>query len=413
MHNGTNLLRVRDYNQQLVLNLIRLGNGASRVEIAERTGLAAQTVTNIVRRLLDDGLVVEAGKGTASRSGGKRRVKLRINSDAGYSVGVQLDREEISLLLLDLNGRARSKSRFPNSPAAGPLGTVDRAADAVRRLLKGTGVPAENILGVGVASPGPLDHEAGVVYDPPGFEGWGEVHLKEMLEERLGYPVAIDNDVVAAAVGEHWLGVAQDVGNFAFVYMGGGLGAGLFFDGRAYRGSTGTAGEISHVPLDPDGPECWCGNRGCLARFCSPRDVVAVVARDLERGQSSSLRVYFDGQQQKDIDFEAVCRAALAGDALASKALGRAARMLGNALVGLVNTLDVNLVVLGGKNFEQAGRLYAGEIERAIHERVLYGHRRKVEVRSSRFGEDTGAVGAASLVLYSAFAPQLRGLPAE
>jgi predicted NBD/HSP70 family sugar kinase len=141
--------------------------------------------------------------------------------------------------------------------------------------------------------------------------------------------------------------------------------------------------------------------------------VVAVVVRGLQRGRSSSLRAYFDGKLQMDIDFEVVCRAALAGDALASEALGRAARMLGNALVGLVNTLDLDLVVLGGKNFEQAGRLYAEEIERAIHQRVLYGHRRKVEVRSSRFGEDTGAVGAASLVLYSAFAPQLRGLPTE
>jgi predicted NBD/HSP70 family sugar kinase len=161
--------------------------------------------------------------------------------------------------------------------------------------------------------------------------GWEEVGLKEKLEEAAGYPVVVDNDAVASAVGERWIGVARGVQDFVFVYEGWGLSAGIFVEGQVYRGKTGTAGEIGHIPLDPNGPACECGNRGCLVRYCSPREVSASVRRRLKAGEESSLGAVFE-KDPESVDYEMVRRAAASGDALALEEVERAARRLGGAL---------------------------------------------------------------------------------
>lgn len=405
MRNGANSLRIRDHNRQVVLEAIRARGGKSRAEVAARTGLTEQAISKIVKRLLGEGLVVEAGSGEAPFPGrGRPPIRIRVNPDAGYAVGVQVDRDEISAILLDLVGgvRARVKEEAPG----GPLETVGRVVRMVEETIEVSGVDRTKILGLGVACPGPLDPVAGIVHEPQGMPGWKEVRLKEWLEERTGFAVAVDNDAVAAAVGERWTGKARGVRSFAFVYLGWGIGAGLFVDGQVYRGATGTAGEIGHIPLDPDGLECECGSRGCLTRYCSPRDVARAVERRLRRGEASSLAV---SHEPEGIDFAAVSEAALAGDRLALEEIEGSGRMLGNALLGLTNALDLEMVVLGGKGFGELGDVYMREVRRAFDERLLYRDRRRIALEASEAGEDAGAVGAASLVLHATYASPLSG----
>jgi len=408
MRTGTNLLKVKDYNQRLVLEIIRLGDGASRVEIAERTGLTAQTVSNIVRRLLSEGVIEEVGKGR-SRGGGKPRVLLRLRPGAGYAVGVQIDRDEVRVALVDLAGRVVGRRRHPLA-VEGPEDVVKLAVGAVGEVIREGGVKSGKVLGVGVAAPGPLDPRGGVVYGPPGMEGWEEVALREKIEAACGYPVVLDNDAVASAVGERWIGAARGVRDFLFVYAGWGISAGIFVDGQLYRGRSGTAGEIGHIPLDPEGPVCGCGNRGCLVRYCSPREITARVRRRLDAGEESTLRE-IHGRNPAALDYEAVRRAAAAGDRLALEEVGESARMLGRALVGLANTLDPEKVVLGGRAFGGVGEVYRREAEEALG-RVLYPGRRQVGVEVSASGEEAVALGAAALVLHDSYAPRMQGLEA-
>lgn len=408
MRGGTNLLRVRDFNRQVVLGTIRGAGGVSRVEIARETGLTAQTISNIVKRLLSEGLVIEAGKGL-SDGGGKPRVRLKINPEAGYALGVQVDRDEVYLVLLNLDGRPVGQSRHPMPEGQSPEAVVDLVADSVGRLIRDAGGVGRKTLGLGVACPGPLDPARGVLYGPPGFAGWSEVHIRRMLEERTGYTVLVDNDAMAAAVGERWAGKARGVDNFAYIYNGWGIGAGLFVDGHVYRGATGTAGEIGHVPLDPDGPECHCGNRGCLTRYCLPREIISSVDERLRAGESSSLSgVVLDEHNISNLAL--VHDAAVEGDRVARETLLNAARMLGGAVVGLVNLLDLQMVVLGGKTLGYVGDFYVEEVERALGEKILYGDRRRVGVELSGAGQHAGAVGAASLILHEAYAPRMVGL---
>ncbi len=407
MQSGTNSLRVRDYNQQLVLEIIRVESEGSRVEIAEKTGLTAQTISNIVRRLLDEGLIVEAGKGPSDGSG-KPRMRLRISPEAGYAMGVHIDRDEILSVLIDLGGRVVGCSRSAMPEGQDPSLTMDLISDTAEQLVEEASIPWSKVLGIGVASPGALDIASGVVYSPPGLSGWQGVGLKKGLEERTGSRVIVENDAIAAAVGEHRTGKAQGTRDFAFVYGGWGIGAGLFVDGRVCRGNTGAAGEIAHLPLDPAGPECSCGNRGCLTRYCAPKDIVASVERRMSSGETSTLREISEGAPVR-LGFEAVRSAALAGDILALDQLKLSGHMLGLALVSIANLFDPEMVVLGGRAFLGVEHIYEREVEIILDNTILYPGQREFKVEFSKTGEQAVAVGAASLMMYAAYAPQLAG----
>ena len=404
IRSGTNSLRVRDYNQQLVLEIIRVDSEVSRVEISEKTGLTAQTISNIVRRLLDEGLIVEAGKGPTDGSG-KPRTRLRVNPEAGYAMGVHIDREEILSVLIDLDGRVVGRSRSAMPEVQDPSLTMDLISDTAERLVESISIPWSKVLGIGVASPGALDVASGVVYSPPGLSGWQEVGLKEGLEGRTGCRIVVENDAIAAAVGEHRAGTAQGTRDFAFVYGGWGIGAGIFIDGRVCRGNTGAAGEIAHLPLDPAGPECSCGNRGCLTRYCAPKDIVASVERRLGGGEPSIL----SGMGRERLDFEAVRRAALEEDVLALDQLKLSGHMLGLAIVSIANLFDPEMVVLGGRAFLGVEHIYKQEIEAVLDNTILYPGQRGLKVEFSKTGEQAVAVGAASLMMYATYAPQLAG----
>ena len=398
---GTNLPLIKHYNESVVLEAIRVGDGVSRVEIADRSGLTAQTVSNIVRRLLDLGLVEEFGH--SSSGSGRRRVRLRINPSARHGIGVQVDGGETSFVIIDMTGRVIERTRHPTNATRGPDAIIDQIAASVAELITKVDVDPETILGLGVACPGPLDHQRGVVFNPPNLPGWHEVSLADALNEKTGYPVIVDNDATAAAIGERWAGGARGVHNFAFVYMGVGVGAGIFLEDHIYRGSTTNAGEFGHLIIDPEGPECFCGSRGCVEAYCAPRAVVTAVARRLEEGEISTA--FVTGPEA--IDFEMVGRAALDGDELSLQEIERSAHLLAYGVVGLVNMLDIELVVLGGKAFRNAGELYRKTIGEVVGQRVIGRERRSIRVELSTAGEDAGAVGAASLLLDATYAPRL------
>jgi glucokinase-like ROK family protein len=400
MRIGTNLPRIKHYNEGVVLEAIRVGDGVSRVEIADRTGLTAQTVSNIVRRLLDLDLVAEGGH--SSSGSGRRRVRLRINPTARHAVGVQVDGGETSFVVIDLSGRVIGRARHPTRSERGPVAIINQIAESVIELIDRVAIDPETILGLGVASPGPLDHVKGIVFNPPNLPGWHEVTLADELRTKTGYPVIVDNDATAAAIGERWAGGARGVRNFAFVYMGVGVGAGLFLEDHIYRGTTTNAGEFGHLILNPEGPQCFCGSRGCVEAYCAPRAVVGAVSRRLARGESSSLT-----SGPSDPEFEAIAGAALEGDRIAVDEIHRSAYLLGCGVVGLVNMLDVELVVLGGRGFRRTGEMYRDVIERVVRERVIGPEKRAARIELSTVGEDAGAVGAASLLLDATYTPRL------
>jgi len=200
MFSGTNLPRVGSYNINVVLSCVQASDGISRVEIAHQTGLTAQTVSVIVRRLIAQGIVQESG--SLPSTGGKPRKTLRINPTAANAVGIHFDPLVVSIVVVDMMGQALAHWRQDISPGLDPEALIAQAAQAALSLLSDLGIAREQLLGVGAACPGPIDQRQGFVTSPPRRDRWTEVPIKRFLEQHIGFDVIIDNDANAAAIGE-------------------------------------------------------------------------------------------------------------------------------------------------------------------------------------------------------------------
>jgi predicted NBD/HSP70 family sugar kinase len=398
---GTNLPKVGSYNRAVVLDAIQLSDGTTRVEIAERAGLTPQTVSGIVRRLLDEGLIREDG--ATPSTGGKPRTILRINAEAGYAVGIHFDPSRLSYVVADLAGRPVTRLRRSVPSDAEPADVAREMARTVRTLLGKARVPHGKVLGIGLGVPGPIDQERGTVFSPPQLSRWIEVPIKPMLEEATGLAVTVDNDATAAAIGERWAGAARAVANFAYLYLGTGIGGGLFLGHQVFRGSSANAAELGHISVAPDGPHCYCGNRGCMETLCNPAAIVAAAKARLAAGEPSSL-------DPVTLDHAAVCTAALAGDPAASAVIGTVAGYLADVMVSVVNLLDIELVVLGGHAAHGVGELYRDAIRRALETRPIARRMHTTAVELSPIGADAASIGAASLVFHAEFSPTLSTL---
>lgn len=406
---GTNLPKVGSYNQNVVLDTIRSSGTTSRVELAQRTGLTAQTISVIVRRLLTDGLVREDGASAGPSGNGKPRTALRVEPTAGYAVGLHFDPGWIGAMLVDLAGSVLAETRREVHHSVQPDEAVALMGKAVRKVIREAGIPQRKMLGIGLACPGPIDQGLGLVLYPPRLAGWEQVPLGTLLAAHTGCPVTLDNDATAAAIGERWSGVAKNVGNFVYVYMGTGIGGGLFLGNQVYRGPFRNAAEIGHITVAPGGPQCYCGNRGCLEAVACPDAMVADAHKLLADGGGGALAEAY-ARNPASVDHDALCAAAAAGDPLARTVVDRTAGYLSDVAVSVANMLDVELFVLGGPALGPVGEIYREAIDEALSARPIARRVHKAPVSLSPAGSSAGAIGAAALVFHHAFAPQLTTL---
>lgn len=398
---GTNLPRMGDFNRTVILDVIRRSRGGlSRVELVGSTGLSAQTVSNICRRLLDEKMVVEAGKEISGP--GKPRTILRLNPSGVFAVGVHLDPAVMTFAILDLSGSVVRHSRKRTPVANDPARIITTISAEIERLIRDSGVERGKIAGLGVATPGPIDPAHGAVVDPPHLLGWHRVPLRDALARATGFPVIVDKDVTAAAVAEMWAGGPSGSGSFVFFYLGTGIGAGLVLRDEVVRGSSHNAGEIGHVITDPGGPPCVCGLRGCVAVTCMPQSLV----REAEGlGVLSDTRMR-SGAHAVDAQFSALCGLAERGNVAAIEILERSAVRVAKAVSVITNLLDVERVVFGGPFWTRLSALYLRRIPGLLDELAVARSIHRVDVVGTGVGEDVGAVGAACLVLDDALAPR-------
>ncbi|MFB9662507.1 ROK family transcriptional regulator [Glycomyces mayteni] len=388
-----------------VLDLLRTEGTLSRVELAERTGLTAATITNTVRPLIADGLVRESGRDPQPGRGQPRRL-LRLVADAWHAVGVQVDRTTTTIEVLDFAGGRIATANLPGTGGRGPDATVESLAAHVGALLERAEVPRGRVLGAGLVTHGPQDLDRGVLLTAQPGPDWLEYPLAATLAERLGLPVLLENDATAAAVGELWAG-APRTDTFGLVYMASGIGGGVIVDGEVYRGRASNAVEIGHVALAGGATPCVCGGAGCAQAEAAPQAVVARALGDPALAARFGLTGARDGALA---DFDRIARAWRAGDADAAAMLERSARWIGQAAVTLVNLFDLDTVVLAGPAFTVAGSLYrdrvAAELERLALSRAL--SRPKVLVSA-----DTGSAAALGGALHVLRAMQGAPRPAD
>lgn len=245
---GTNLERAGDYNQRVVLQVIRRHPDITRSEIAAMTNLTSPTIANITGRLFDADLIVDAGRRTGAR--GQPAVRLRINPDGAFAIGLNIDRDHVTLVSLDLTGTVRS--RFTRQVSfAMPEDVVEVVRTGIAEIQQSGVIRTDRVLGVGVALPDDLGRVV-LPHRPDGYERWGNVDLQMLLADVVPWSIHIDNDAAAAAIGEAQFGSGLDHASFFYILISAGLGGGIVIDGTYYRGADARSGEIGFLPLNGD-----------------------------------------------------------------------------------------------------------------------------------------------------------------
>jgi predicted NBD/HSP70 family sugar kinase len=377
-----------------VLDLIRAARTVSRVELAARLGLTAPAITQVVRDLIANDLVVEVGHGPST--GGKPPTLLQLNPQARYGVGVHLERNTCVVVVVDLAGSPVSRKTVPGAASMAPQRMLPIVASDIDSLLTASGVDRDKVVGVGLVTYGPQDWPTGLLLTPQPTPEWMGYPVAEQLTEILRLPVRLDNDANAAAIGEYWLGSVDPRSSYGCIYMATGIGGGVVVAGKVYRGSSSNCVEIGHVSLDVDGDPCTCGNRGCLESYAGPPAVIqqALATPELAR------RLHLDPHRTDVLaDFARITTAASAGDPAARALIEQAARYLGHAAVTLTNLFDLDAIVLAGPSFGPAVAMYQRVIQAELDQRWFSRHAHPVRVLPSANGDDAAAIGGAVLVL--------------
>ncbi|WP_166659582.1 ROK family transcriptional regulator [Glycomyces sp. NRRL B-16210] len=373
----------------IVLDLIRERGAVSRVELADATGLTQATMTHAVRKLMALGFVHEVGTMPTNRGTPRRLLGLR--PEACYMVGIQFDLYSAVGVVVDLAGRVVVERRMPAPGEREPETIVAEFAEHVRAMLDDAGLTLPQVLGIGLATYGPQDREAGELVVPLPTPTWVGYPLAATLEAATGLPVVIENDATAAGIGVQTLGGSTS--SFAVVFMSGGIGSGVILDGRPYRGVTSNGLELGHISVDATGPPCHCGNRGCLDEVAGPTGVVRSAMAD------PALAARLGLGADLLTDFLRIARATLDGDAAAAELIAVSTQRLAVATVTLVNLFDVGRVVLAGNAFADIGPVYRDALQEVLDRSVFMRDVHTVQAELAGDVTQAAAIGGAAVVL--------------
>ncbi|MDT0309564.1 ROK family transcriptional regulator [Streptomyces sp. DSM 44917] len=323
---------VADDTRAAIFAEVLTAGPASRTELARRLGLSQSTVTRAVNPLIETGYLREIGA-RASEGGRPQRI-LAVARDRHLVLGVKLAPQSVTAVLTDLEATIVSRSRLPVAAGAEPEDVLTLAAQAAAFLLAADHRSADRLLGAGVGLGGHVDSRTGRCVRS-GVLGWEDVDVAGPLSAKLGLPVVVNNDANALLVAERWFGAGRDSESLAVVTVGAGIGCGLLIGGGLYAGSGGLAGELGHVPVQPDGPPCSCGNRGCLESVAADPAILRAISEA-------------SGVPCASIS-EALARAAT-GESAALEAFAVMGEALGRALATLCNLVNPQKIVLTGES---------------------------------------------------------------
>jgi glucokinase len=297
-------------------------------------------------------------------------------------LGIDLGGTKTVLVVGDRQGRVKARTRYATEPSGDPERDLERLLAACRGFLVAASLRPEELEAVGVAAPGPIDREHGLVLGAPNLPGWESVALCDALARGLGRPVHFENDADAAALAEWCFGAARGARDAVYLTMSTGVGAGLILGGRLHRGARGNAGEFGHIPIVPDGEPCTCGLRGCLEAYVGG---AAWAGRLRKLTPATSACLTLAGSREA-LAPEHVLRAAGQGDAFARAELARFNAHLVQGLATLVFTLAPQVIVLG-TIVAAAGEACLGPLRQGLRQSVWPVLAREVELRPAALGQ--------------------------
>jgi predicted NBD/HSP70 family sugar kinase len=379
---GGSLGRLRYANRRAILTLLGTEGALSRADVSRGTGLSRTTVSSLVNDLIESGHLVEtAERGTPHKGGsGRPPMLVRLATPPGVVVGVDIGHAHVRVAVADRSAQILAEHQTELDVDFDGISTLDQAARMVRHVADEAGVTLGDVVGVGMCVPAPLDRRSARVTSRI-LRGWGDLVPAAELEERMGIRVVADNDANLGALAEVHHGSARGRNDVVYVKIASGVGAGIVLGGRLHRGATGIAGEIGHVQVDEQGPVCRCGNRGCLETQVAATRLLDILQPAYDEELSTERLAQLDAQ----------------GDAGVRRVLGDAGRVVGRALADLCNSLNPELIVVGG-SLGSAPSLVAG-IRTAVDRYAQPNTAAAVQVEPSQLGGRAELLGAVALAV--------------
>src|SRR5512146_2256254 len=387
----------REVNRQIVLNLIREHQPISRAELARRMNVQRAALTKIVRELVTAGDVEETGTAAAAR--GRRPTLLKVRTSGRLAVAVDVRPGWTSIALADFAGQVLSRDGFatPERPEA----LANELATRVNAVLRSH---LSECQGIGIVVPGMVDRRTGRVLYAPRL-GWRNAHVTDVIVDQTTLPVYVESAPIACALARLWslTGKTRAVNNFAYVSISDGVGVGIVNRGEVLRGEQHTAGELGHVSLDPNGPQCACGKRGCWEAFaCNSATIARYTAAVSNRStQPSPTRSRATRSSAPTI--EDVVRRALAGEQAAVDAIVETGHQVGRGLAAVVNAFNPKRIYVGGE-VTAAWELLEPQIRKALEEETLTDATRATPVYADSNPAEYRLLGAIALVAAPSFA---------
>jgi len=381
----------REVNRQIVLNLIREQQPISRAELARRMSVKRAALTSIVRELIAGGDIEEIGAAAAVR--GRRPTMLAVKTRGRLVVAVDVRPGHTHVALADFAGQVLAREDL-DTPAE-PSALAEQLCARIAAIL-GASDSAEQVHGIGIVVPGMVDRRSGTVLYAPRL-GWRDVQLRDVISRATGLPVFIESAPIACALARLWSlnGKTRIVNNFAYVSVSDGIGVGIVHKGEVLRGETHTAGELGHVSLDPNGPVCACGRRGCWEAFAC--NAAAVARYHALSGAPTN------GKNPGPIAIEEIVRRAKAGDRPAVEALVETGRHVGRGLANVASAFNPKRIYVGGE-MTAAWEL----LETPIREALVVGTLTEVTASTPVYADPNPAeyrlLGAVALVAAPSFA---------
>lgn len=317
-----------------------------------------------------------------------------VQPKSGYWAGFDLGGTKMLAKIFDAQYKTLGKKRRKTKGHAGVEQGLDRMIQTIYQALEEAGLTSAELAGIGVGCPGPLDLEQGIIFEAPNL-GWYNAPVKQVLEKEFGCPVILCNDVDAGVFGEYRFGAAREASSTLGIFPGTGIGGGAVYRGQLIQGSKSSCMEIGHMKVLPEGPQCGCGQYGCLEVLASRLAIASAAAQAAYRGDAPKLRS-LAGTDLSDIRSGTLAAAIKGGDESIRKIILRAAEYIGIAAGNMVHTFSPEVIVLGGGLVEAMPDLFVEAVSEATQHNVMPTFKDSFKVVAAQLGDDSSVMGVAA-----------------
>ena len=380
-----------------VLRLVRDSGEISRIEIAKACNLNKAYVSELVTKLIQTGFLEETGKVEANDKVGRKRMLLRFLPLAGLVAGVDVGMTHSTIVLTDLNAGVLRKETFSYTLETPAKRVFSKVVDVITALLAEMNDSQSRLVGIGVGVQGLIDYKTNTLMVSHNKKSWEGESLSAELETHFKVPVYVENDVKAMTLGEYLLGSAKGIKHLVYLFIGDGLGVGIMINGHLHRGFTSSAGEIGYTELVPAS-----FYREQVPLMYNGQSIFGQILTDTNIVES--YRRCASGHAREQISVETISEMAESGDRTALQIMGESASLLSVLSINLINMLNPELIIIGGR-LSQCYPKLIGQVRETIHKDLLSVPAEAVQVRAATRGEEAVALGATSLVLYEMFEP--------